>query len=128
MDNYKWFEKANNMAETKGSFVTAKFGDNWKDNAHLAGFYSYDDLCHMAWVQGRRAIIFELALKEQFLIIEKLKQDLDYYIHLSRIYSNQLADMLPSTMSPSTLKEDLCAERSYDQIMNEKQIKKESEY
>jgi len=58
-------DRIDDMAQKKASFVTAKFGDNWKEYAHTAGFHSHEDLCHMAWFQGRRAILLEKALKEQ---------------------------------------------------------------
>jgi hypothetical protein len=55
------------MAETSGSFVTAKFGDNWKAHSEQIG-YEVSELLHMVWYQGRRALLFEREIKKQSLL------------------------------------------------------------
>lgn len=45
-------------------FLTAKFGDNWKDNARGNPLYDYEAVLDIAWKQGRRAIVLELILKD----------------------------------------------------------------
>ena len=41
-------------------FVTARFGDNWKN--HARNEYTFEDVIHIAWKQGRRAILLEREL------------------------------------------------------------------
>ena len=53
----------NKQAETKGAIVTPKFGDNWMDHART--HFGQESILAIAWVQGRRALLLEYALKEQ---------------------------------------------------------------
>lgn len=56
----------------KQPFVTPKFGDNWKEwaKSNLA----LNDLLDIAWMQGRRALLLEEALKIQEYEQEKPKE------------------------------------------------------
>lgn len=42
-------------------FVTARFGNNWKN--HAKENYEKDDIINIAWIQGRKALLLEMALK-----------------------------------------------------------------
>lgn len=43
-------------------FVTARFGDHWKDHAQKN--YDKETLINIAWKNGRKAILLERVLKE----------------------------------------------------------------
>lgn len=43
-------------------FVTAKFGNHWKE--HAKENYEVDQIIDIAWVQGRKVVLLEKALKE----------------------------------------------------------------
>ena len=49
-------------AETKGSINDARFGDNWRET--MGTKIGMQDLIKIAWVQGRRAILLEKALRD----------------------------------------------------------------
>lgn len=47
-------------------FITAKFGDNWKEHTKKMvdeGQIDIDTIIAIAWKQGRRGILFEQAIK-----------------------------------------------------------------
>jgi len=48
--------------QTEKPFVTAQFGDNWKN--HAKENYDIDTIIDIAWKQGRRAILLERKLRE----------------------------------------------------------------
>lgn len=54
------FKRVDELEKTK--FVTAKFGDNWKQ--HAKEHYDFDTVIRIAHKQGRRAILLEEAIKE----------------------------------------------------------------
>lgn len=56
-------EQINISAKQVGAFTTANFGDNWRDYAKAN--LSYDDILNIAWVEGRRAVLLQYALKKQ---------------------------------------------------------------
>jgi hypothetical protein len=43
-------------------FVTARFGDNWKQ--HAREHYSFDDILQIAWKNGRTVVLLENVLRE----------------------------------------------------------------
>lgn len=46
-------------------FVTAQFGDNWRE--HAIEHYSIEDIANTAWRQGRKAILLERYIEEMFV-------------------------------------------------------------
>lgn len=57
------FKRVDELEKTE--FVTAVFGNNWKEHAKKnTELYSMDDLIAIAHKQGRRAILLERAIKE----------------------------------------------------------------
>ena len=49
-------------ARVEKSFVTAKFGDNWKQHQKRMldeGQIDIDMIINIAWIQGRRALLME---------------------------------------------------------------------
>lgn len=75
----KIIDLVNYKAKTKGSFVTAKFGDNWKDFFGNSGRLTLQDLSDMAWIQGRRAILLEEFAIELITESEALNNKLTEY-------------------------------------------------
>lgn len=75
----KLIDLVNYKAKTKGSFVTAKFGDNWKDFFGNSGRLTTQDLSDMAWVLGRRAILLEELVIELSTESETLNSKLTEY-------------------------------------------------
>lgn len=70
----KILANVDDLVETK--FVTAKFGDNWKE--HAKKNYDKDTIIDIAWKQGRRSILLEKALKdlyEKYFDIDDLDKD-----------------------------------------------------
>lgn len=48
-------------------FVTAKFGDNWQEHQKKMldeGQITVDMIVHIAWIQGRRALLMEEAIHQ----------------------------------------------------------------
>jgi len=48
-------------------FVTPRFGNHWKEHTKEKienGDMSIDDVIHIAWLQGRRALLMEEYIKE----------------------------------------------------------------
>lgn len=55
-------------------FITAKFGDNWKEHTKKMlneGQMDIDSIIDIAWKQGRRGILFEKALKTLDNVVTK---------------------------------------------------------
>lgn len=50
--------------------ITAKFGDNWKEHQKkmiLDGQIKIEDIVEIAWIQGRRALLLERAVRSLVL-------------------------------------------------------------
>ena len=61
-DINEFMKDLNKLVETP--FVTANFGDNWKEYA--SENISNEDAINIAWIQGRKAILLERALREHY--------------------------------------------------------------
>jgi hypothetical protein len=56
-------------------FVTATFGNNWKEHQQAMidkGQFTVENILHIAWFQGRRALLLEKALDDA---LSQLEQD-----------------------------------------------------
>lgn len=52
---------------SKTNFVTARFGDNWREHQKRMldeGQIDVNMLINLAWLQGRRALLLERAIEE----------------------------------------------------------------
>lgn len=132
----KLIDLVNYKAKTKGSFVTAKFGDGWKDFFGNSGRLSMQDLSDMAWFQGRRAILLEEFLIELSQEAESLNSKLTEYsstilsLRGEVLFLTKMLDDVQCFFDKvgDSAKDELINEKTYDQVMDEKQIKNESQY
>ncbi len=126
----------NYKAKTKGSFVTAKFGDEWKDFFGNSGRLTTQDLSYMAWFQGRRAILLEEFVIELIEESGSLNNKLtEYSSDILKLRGEvlMLTKMLDNVQSffdkvKESAKDEMTNEKTYEDVMDEKQIKKESDY
>ena len=60
MNTEEILKRVEELIETP--FVTAQFGDNWKQHAKI--HYNKNDVIEIAWKQGRKAILLERAIRQ----------------------------------------------------------------